>query len=275
MRSGRQRRRGGCSAASRHRSARRPISIGRGTIWFWPISMFFCCARVPSPGLPRSKTPQRRLRGAVGPDMTLPGQDAAAGDSPWEPAEVLTVQEMYEADRLAIAEIGGGYPLMERAGAGVATRVLARRNETGDGPVAVLCGPGNNGGDGFVAARHLQAAGVPVRLALLGSKDRLSGDAATAAAAWEGGIEPLEETSLDGAAQVVDALFGAGLDRPLTGVPAQLAAVARDASLPVFAVDVPSGIAGDKAQPLGDAVFQALETITFYRKKPAHLLAPS
>jgi len=207
--------------------------------------------------------------------MTLPGQDAAAGDSPWEPAEVLTVQEMYEADRLAIAEIGGGYPLMERAGAGVATRVLARRNETGDGPVAVLCGPGNNGGDGFVAARHLQAAGVPVRLALLGSKDRLSGDAATAAAAWEGGIEPLEETSLDGAAQVVDALFGAGLDRPLTGVPAQLAAVARDASLPVFAVDVPSGIAGDKAQPLGDAVFQALETITFFRKKPAHLLAPS
>ncbi|WP_322096955.1 NAD(P)H-hydrate dehydratase [Pelagibius sp.] len=212
--------------------------------------------------------------------MMLPGQDAAANDGPWdadlwEPAEVLTVQEMYEADRLAIAEIGSGYPLMERAGAGVAARVLARRNEAGDGPVAVLCGPGNNGGDGFVAARHLRAAGVPVRLALLGAKDRLSGDAGTAAAAWEGAVQPLEETCLDDAAQVVDALFGAGLDRPLSGVPAQLAAVARDASLPVFAVDVPSGIAGDTATPLGGLAFQALETITFFRKKPAHLLVPS
>lgn len=207
--------------------------------------------------------------------MVLPDNEAAAAAGSWEPAEVLTVQEMYEADRLAIAEIGGGYPLMERAGAGVAARVLARRNEVGDGPAAVLCGPGNNGGDGFVAARHLQAAGVPVRLALLGAKDRLSGDAATAAAAWEGAVEPLTETSLDGAAQVVDALFGAGLDRPLSGVPAHLATAARDTRLPVFAVDVPSGIAGDTGKPLGEVAFRALETITFFRKKPAHLLVPS
>ncbi len=204
-----------------------------------------------------------------------------------EAAEVLTVQEMYEADRLAIAGIGSGYPLMERAGAAVAARVLARRREAGqrpgqgagqgtlDGPVVILCGPGNNGGDGFVAARHLRAAGLPVRVALLGSRDRLSGDAARAAADWDAAIETLDENSMDGAAQVIDAVFGAGLDRPLSGAVAGLAAAARDQGLPVFAVDVPSGIAGDRAEPLGGIAFQALETITFFRKKPAHLLAPS
>lgn len=193
---------------------------------------------------------------------------------PFDPADaaVLTTEQMYRADGLAVAGGMAGAALMEAAGAAVAGAVMARR---GISPVLVLCGPGNNGGDGFVAARHLRAAGWPVRLALLGSVEKLKGDAAAAAAAWRGPVMPLAEATPQAGEVVVDALFGAGLARPLEGPAADLARQVKEAGLPVVAVDVPSGLPGDGAEPLAGVAFAAGKTITFFRKKPAHLLVPA
>ncbi|MDP6344736.1 MAG: NAD(P)H-hydrate epimerase, partial [Alphaproteobacteria bacterium] len=120
--------------------------------------------------------------------------------------ELLSVAEMYRADRAAMAAGVAGLELMERAGAGVAAAVLDR---FGARPTAVLCGPGNNGGDGFVVARHLKAAGAKVRLALLGERGKLRGDAAAMARKWRPRPLPLTPAALDGAELVVDAVFGA------------------------------------------------------------------
>lgn len=188
-------------------------------------------------------------------------------------SEVLTVAQMYEADRLAMDAGVPGIELMEAAGRAVAERAL--EIAPADATVLILCGPGNNGGDGFVAARHLKATGRQVRLALLGGLERLSGDAAAAAKAWEGAVEALDPGGLSGVGLVVDALFGAGLNRALDGEPAALLEAVAEAGIPVLAVDVPSGIAGDRGEPLGGLAFRAVATVTFFRKKPAHLLVPS
>src|SRR5215468_9533788 len=129
-------------------------------------------------------------------------------------AALLTVAEMGRADALAIKGGVLGLALMEAAGAAVAREVRRRWPR---GPIVVLCGPGNNGGDGFVAARLLQDAGWPVQLALLGERSALRGDAAAAAARWTGAIATLTPALLDGATVAIDALFGAGLTRPLDG----------------------------------------------------------
>ncbi len=189
--------------------------------------------------------------------------------------ELLTVAEMARADKAAIASGVPGAELMETAGRAVAEAVRARYQP---GPVLVLCGPGNNGGDGFVAARHLAAAGWPVRLALLGTRERLAGDAAHHAALWEGPIEALLEASaaklLDGAEVVIDALFGAGLSRPLAGAARRVVEALPSSQALVVAIDVPSGISGDSGAVLGAAAVQAALTVTFFRKKPGHLLLP-
>src|SRR6185369_12385179 len=121
---------------------------------------------------------------------------------------ILTVAEMGRADAAAIAGGIAGERLMAAAGAAVAVEVQRRYAVR---PVLVLCGPGNNGGDGFVAARLLQQAGWPVRLALLGRRDALKSDAAIHARQWTGPVEPLTASVLDGAGVIIDALFGAGL----------------------------------------------------------------
>ena len=185
-------------------------------------------------------------------------------------AALLTVAEMGRADALTIAAGTPGLTLMEAAGEAVA-RELRRRWPRG--PVTVLCGPGNNGGDGFVAARHLRDAGWPVRLALLGARTGLRGDAAAAAAAWQGETLPLTPTALDDAAVVVDALFGAGLTRPIDGAARAVIEAINARRLPCLAVDLPSGVQGDTGQVLGVAP-RATATVTFFRRKPAHLLLP-
>ncbi len=184
--------------------------------------------------------------------------------------ELLRVSEMYQADAATIAGGVSGLELMEVAGAAIAEAV-----QTGwpQGEVLVLCGPGNNGGDGFVAARLLAAAGRRVRLALLGPLDKLAGDAASNAACWTGDVLPLAPTLLDGAEVVVDALFGAGLGRPLEGVAQETIEALAQSDLPIVAVDVPSGVHGDTGQVLGAAA-QADVTVTFFRRKPGHLLYP-
>jgi len=186
---------------------------------------------------------------------------------------VLTVAEIRRADEAAIGAGVPGEQLMENAGRAVAEEVHRRFPGR---PVAVLCGPGNNGGDGFVAARHLQAAGHPVRLALLGAREALKGDAALHAARWNGAVEPMSTSILDRSPVAVDALFGAGLTRPLDGVAREVVAAVNAGGLDCVAVDVPSGVCGDTGQVLGgeDGAPRCLATVSFVRKKPAHLLLP-
>lgn len=183
---------------------------------------------------------------------------------------LLSPSQMYAADKAAIRAGVSGQALMEAAGAAVAQAVISRWSPR---PVAILCGPGNNGGDGFVAARHLQDAGWPVRLGLLGAPDALSGDAAHHARLWARAIEPMSPALLEGAGLVIDALFGAGISRPLDGVAADTVAALAGSGLPVCAVDVPSGLDGGSGTALG-SVAPACLTVTFFRKKPGHLLLP-
>jgi ADP-dependent NAD(P)H-hydrate dehydratase / NAD(P)H-hydrate epimerase len=188
----------------------------------------------------------------------------------WRRCALLTPKEMGEADRLTIAGGTPGIELMENAGRAVADAVSRRWPRQ---PLSVLCGPGNNGGDGFVAARMLAERGWPVRLALLGSREALKGDAAAAASRWPGAVEPMAETALDDAGLVIDAIFGAGLARPVEGVTHEVIAALEKRRLPVVAVDVPSGIDGASGEVRGIAPRAAL-TVTFFRRKPGHLLMP-
>jgi NAD(P)H-hydrate epimerase len=183
-------------------------------------------------------------------------------------AALLTVEQMYAADAAAAAGGVSSLALMEAAGAGVADAVMGLGDPQ---QVVVLCGPGNNGGDGFVAARLLQDAGWPVRIALLGDRESLQGDARANADRWDGVVEPLAPSVLDGAEIVVDALFGAGLTRPVDGVVAEVIQNIGDRRC--VAVDVPSGVHGDSGAVLGVAP-QADVTVTFFRRKPGHVLLP-
>lgn len=181
---------------------------------------------------------------------------------------IITVADMRAIDARA-AELGvPTRTLMENAGAAVAAATTARWEPR---PTVLLCGPGNNGGDGFVAARKLAEAGWPVRVGFLGDRAALTGDARDASSAWMGWVDPADATLLDPGVLVIDALFGAGLSRPLDGMAAALAEASR--AFDTLAVDVPSGVPGDGAPPSGPA-FRADVTATFVRKKPAHVLEP-
>lgn len=185
---------------------------------------------------------------------------------PRDELALLSCAQMAEADAHAIEGGVPGRELMERAGRAVALAAMERHARR---PVLVLCGPGNNGGDGFVAARHLQAAGWPVRLALFGRVESLKGDAAWAAGTWNGAIEPWSADQLDGAPLIVDAIFGAGLSRLVDGEIAAAIDVVNGRKLTVIAVDVPTGLHGDTGQVLGRA-FEAETTVSFFRAKPGH-----
>lgn len=183
---------------------------------------------------------------------------------------LLTVAQMYAADAAAMAAGIPGIDLMENAGRAVADAVSLR---WGVRPVSILCGPGNNGGDGFVAARYLAQRGWPVSLYLLSDRTRLHGDAAHHAALWTGPVEPLDGQSGQGAGVVIDAIFGAGLARDVDGLPAA-ALAGIPAGTAVVAVDVPSGVDGDTGLVRGLAR-PADVTVTFFRAKPAHMLMPA
>ncbi len=184
--------------------------------------------------------------------------------------ELLTNAEMTEADRLTIAGGTAGIELMENAGRAVADAASAllqgRR-------VVIVAGPGNNGGDGFVAARHLAERGYSVRVSFVGEQARLKGDAALAAERWSGPVEQASPVSLNDCDIVIDALFGAGLDREVEGLPRAMIKAINACGVPVIAVDLPSGVNGTTGAVMGLAV-NASHTVTFFRRKTGHLLLP-
>ena len=186
-----------------------------------------------------------------------------------DPTALLRVAQMEEADRSTIEAGIPGVELMQNAGGAVVREILRRWSPR---PTTVLCGPGNNGGDGFVVACALRAAGWPVRLALAGSVEKLRGDARHHAMRWHYSTETLDAQVLEGAGLVVDALFGSGLRRPLGEEIARVLGRARERGLPIVAIDVPSGVLGDTGESLG--AVPATLTVTFTRKKPAHVLLP-
>jgi hydroxyethylthiazole kinase-like uncharacterized protein yjeF len=185
--------------------------------------------------------------------------------------ELLSNTEMAQADRDTIAGGVPGIALMEQAGRAVAEAVLARHRA--GSRVVVVVGPGNNGGDGFVAARLLAERGYSVEVLLVGEASRLEGDAARAAKQWTGPIASADPVRLEGAAVVIDALFGAGLDRPVEGFARAMIERMNVQGAPVIAVDLPSGVNGTSGEVMGIAV-KAAQTVTFFRKKPGHLLLP-
>ena len=182
---------------------------------------------------------------------------------------LLTVDQMYAADAAAIAGGTPGSVLMENAGRAIVREIRRRWKPCG---TVILCGPGNNGGDGFVVARHLAEAGWSVTLALLGAAADLKGDAARAAGLWAGLVGPLVPAAVQGADLVVDALFGAGFSRSLEGAVAETLAAARPRWC--VAVDMPSGVSGDRAS-VDPVTLPADLTVTFFRLKPGHLLMPN
>jgi ADP-dependent NAD(P)H-hydrate dehydratase / NAD(P)H-hydrate epimerase len=185
--------------------------------------------------------------------------------------ELLSNIEMAQADRLTIAGGLAGIELMENAGKAVADAVAARASP--DSRIVVVAGPGNNGGDGFVAARLLAERGYNVQVLLVGEPNALKGDAALAAEKWHGAVAPAQPGGIGSADIVIDALFGAGLDRPVEGLARTMIEAMNAQRAPVVAVDLPSGINGTSGAVMGTAV-NAAQTVTFFRKKPGHLLLP-
>lgn len=184
--------------------------------------------------------------------------------------EILTTGEMEQADRLAITGGVSGFALMLRAGQAVANAAAGLAEK---GPILVVAGCGNNGGDGFVAATELAARGYQVSVILLGERDSLKADAALAAKGWKGPVLACDLSALGSPALIIDALFGAGLNRPVKGdALATIEAIMANGA-PVLSIDLPSGINGTTGAVMGAAI-RATETVTFFRKKPAHLLLP-
>jgi hydroxyethylthiazole kinase-like uncharacterized protein yjeF len=184
--------------------------------------------------------------------------------------EVLTTAEMEHADRLAIAEGTPGFALMLRAGQAVAEAAMDLVEQ---GPILVVAGRGNNGGDGFVAATELVARGRSVSIMLLCERDTLQGDAALAARGWKGPVLSYSAGAIGAPALIIDALCGAGLSRPVKGDPHDIIEAINASGAPVLSVDLPSGVNGTTGAVMGVAV-GATETVTFFRRKPGHLLLP-
>jgi len=194
---------------------------------------------------------------------------------------VVTAAEMRALDRATIEDVGlPAIALMETAGRGVAAAALEM---VGQGHVAVVCGPGNNGGDGFVAARVLRAAGVEAVAYLAVGRERIKGDAATHLQILErsGGLVLMADTpaalaevddAIAGASLVIDALFGVGLERPITGHFADVIAAINRAPRRL-ALDIPSGLDSDTGRVLGVAA-AAERTVTMAAPKIALVSAP-
>jgi NAD(P)H-hydrate epimerase len=187
------------------------------------------------------------------------------------PELVLLPFEMKQADAAAVAAGTPGIELMRRAGRAVADS--AEGMVPPGGRIVVAAGPGQNGGDGFIAAALLADRGYRVTLGLLGRLERLTGDSVQAAQGWTGEVQAVEEAPFREADLIIDALFGTGLTRNLEGAARITVERMNAAGRPILAVDLPSGIDGHTGEVRGVAV-KADRTVTFATRKPCHLLMP-
>ncbi|MCR9139518.1 MAG: NAD(P)H-hydrate dehydratase [Alphaproteobacteria bacterium] len=181
------------------------------------------------------------------------------------PAEMATI------DQSAIGSGIDGYRLMDAAGSAISACILCHYGSAKE--VIVLCGPGNNGGDGYVAARRLRESGVSVTISSLVDPATLRGDAARARDDWDGPIGTLETITLSDESVVLDALFGGGLDRPIVGVAGAVIETINARRLSVVSADLPSGVSGASGEIFG-AAFKAEHTVTFAAARPGHYLQP-
>src|SRR5437763_339875 len=199
---------------------------------------------------------------------------------------VLNSAQMREADRRTIEEIGiPSLVLMENAGRQVVAAMEAMYADLSDRQVAVLCGRGNNGGDGLVVARTLMHRGIDVSVFLIGNVADVRGDARTNleilgrlgltvveiadGQAWELHFSEIADCTL-----IVDAMFGTGLNAPLSGLMETVVADVNASSIPVVAVDLPSGLSADSAEPIGDSI-EASVTVTLAAPKLCLVLPPA
>jgi len=231
----------------------------------------------PHPQNPRSLTLVRR--GGYKEDM-----DKYAADRNFR---VMTRDEVRRVDAWAIDEIGvPGVVLMENAGRSCAELMKEKLARIDNPQVCIFCGTGNNGGDGYVIARHLLNAGVRVRVMLCGQRDKVQGDARVNLDILERlghAVEQLNPGAGDVPARVrafgapadwiVDALFGTGLRGALKGEYQVLIEAVNDLGRPILAVDIPSGLDCDTGEPLGTAV-RAVCTVTFVAVKKGLLASP-
>ncbi|MBX5221819.1 NAD(P)H-hydrate dehydratase [Rhizobium sp. NLR8a] len=187
------------------------------------------------------------------------------------PHLLVTPAEMSAIDVAAAASGIDSFGLMERAGAAAAAAAL--RLHPGALRFVVLCGPGNNGGDAYVAARHLRESGATVALFHLGDPAKLKADAARARAGSALKGQELGLYRPEAGDVVIDGLFGAGLGRAVPADVVDLIKRVAEAGIAVLAIDLPSGVDGRTGKVLG-AAFQARNTITFMTRKPGHLLMP-
>ena len=188
--------------------------------------------------------------------------------------EILNNREMAKADRLTKENGTDGFELMKAAGQHAA-RIIAEKYPENE--FLVLCGPGNNGGDGLVAANHLKSAGKNVRIAALGNLDDYTGDAAKAAEKIDQHPDLLEDLSEEVLANpklvIIDAVFGTGFDRKLQDPVSSVFKKINSLHKTVVAIDIPSGVNGNDGT-LDSNSLQADLTITFFRKKLGHFLQP-
>jgi ADP-dependent NAD(P)H-hydrate dehydratase / NAD(P)H-hydrate epimerase len=176
---------------------------------------------------------------------------------------------MATADRLTIEDGGHEIELMRRAGEGVASYI---RDTFEKSPVWVLVGPGNNGGDGYVVAKSLYESGWDVKIAAMCEPQAMKGAAREFALNWPNEVVPLDRCRIDTPSLVVDALFGAGLNKPLPEIVINLLRSIEEKRLPVVAIDIPSGVHGDTGESLGAILCHS--TVTFFLRKPGHVLLP-
>jgi len=189
------------------------------------------------------------------------------------PVALLTAEESRNADLAAIADSTPGDTLMENAGRAIVDLITQEYKPC---KIVVVCGTGNNGGDGFVTARMLKEKNWDVTLASVGNIDDIKGDAKAAKDKWNmagGATLTFKREMLADAALVVDAIFGTGLMRDVEAAAKDAIVAINDSKLPVVAVDVPSGINTDSGAIMGAAI-RAANTVTFVRPKPGHVLLP-
>lgn len=179
---------------------------------------------------------------------------------------------MYRVDRLAISAGITNSSLMENAGWAVAKHII---DYWSPGQVAILCGKGNKGGDGFVVVRYLFEAGWRVRLGLSDKNGfkTLCGDAKKMSDRWSSDVRDLDIRLLHSASLIVDAIFGSGISRPFSEHVKELLEAADNSGVPIVDVDLPSGVNGDTGEILGFAP-RCHSTVTFFRPKLGHFLGP-